>query len=95
MAQTIAPCIELIISADTPARLKEINGFVSARHKFAKTLFLLHAEKNLARARILSAADASADILAVGEDHCFVQPNWAEELLSAFDCSGETIGAAP
>jgi hypothetical protein len=49
----------------------------------------------LAEARALSVAEATGDAVAFTEDHCFPEPNWAEELLTAFESSLHIHAAAP
>jgi hypothetical protein len=95
LAQTAAPRIELILSADSPELLREAKDFLAPRARFAQSRFLLHRTLNLAQARVASAAQATGDIVAFSEDHCFPEPNWAEELLAAFDSSEEILAAAP
>ena len=95
LSQTAAPRIELILSADSPELLREAEDFLAPRSRFAQSRFLLHHTLNLARARALSVAETTGDVVAFSEDHCFPEPNWAEELLAAFESSANIQAAAP
>ncbi len=95
LAQTAAGRVELILSTDSPALLAEAEKFVSARPRFAQARFRLDAQKDIALARVSGAAEASGDSVAFAEDHCFYDPNWAQEVLAAFDSSEAVMGAAP
>ena len=95
LSQTAAPRIELILSADSPELLREAEDFLAPRSRFAQSRFLLHHTLNLARARALSVAETTGDVVAFSEDHCFPEPNWAEELLAAFESSEDIQAAAP
>lgn len=95
LAQTAAPRIECIVSADSPELLREAEDFLAPSARFAQSRFLLHQTQDLSRARALSVAEASGDVVAFTEDHCFPEPNWAEELLAAFESSDDVLAAAP
>lgn len=95
LSQTAAPRIELILSADSPDLLREAEDFLVPRAGFVQSRFLLHQTQNLSRARTLSVAEATGDVVAFSEDHCFPDPHWAEELLAAFESSGNIQAAAP
>ncbi len=95
LSQTAAPRIEFILSADSPELLREAEDFLVPRARFAQSRFLLHQTQDLERARALSVAEATGDVVAFNEDHCFPEPNWAEELLAAFASSENIQAAAP
>ena len=95
LAQTVASRIEFILSADSPELLREAEDFLALRARFENSRFLLHRTQDMARARALSAEEATGDIVAFNEDHCFPEPNWAEELLTAFESSEDIQAAAP
>lgn len=95
LGQSAVSKIEFILTSDSPDLLHEAEEFVSSRALFAKTVFLSHPEKDLAGARLHAAARATSDLLAFAEDHCFQEPNWAAELLAAFDSSDDILAAAP
>ena len=95
LSQTAAPRIELILSADSPELLREAEDFLVPGARFAQSRFLLHQTQDLPSARALSVAEATGDFVAFTEDHCFPEPNWAEELLAAFESSENIQAAAP
>ena len=95
LSQTAAPHIELILSADSPELLREAEDFLVPGARFAQSRFLLHQTQDLPSARALSVAEATGDFVAFTEDHCFPEPNWAEELLAAFESSENIQAAAP
>jgi len=95
LAQTSAARIELIYSSDSPELLREAEDFLAPRSRFWKTRFLLHQTQDMSRTRALSVAETTGDIVAFNEDHGFPEPNWAEELLAAFESSGNIQAAAP
>jgi hypothetical protein len=95
LAQTAAARIELIFSTDSPELLREAEDFLAPRSRFWKTRFLLHQNQDMSRARTLSVAETTGDIVAFTEDHGFPEPNWAEELLAAFESSVNIQAAAP
>lgn len=95
LAQTSAARIELIFSSDSPELLREAEDFLALRARFAQSRFLLHQTQDMSRARALSVAEATGDAVAFNEDHCFPEPNWAEELLAAFESSEDIQAAAP
>lgn len=95
IAQTAAHRIEFLLSGDSPDLLRQAGDFLEPRACFARCRFLLHQTQNLAEARALCVAEATGDIVAFSEDHCFPEPNWAEELLAAFESSPHIHAAAP
>jgi hypothetical protein len=95
LAQTAAHRIEFLLSCDSPELLRQAGDFLEARSCFARCRFLLHQTQNLAEARALSVVEATGDAVAFTEDHCFPEPNWAEELLTAFESSLHIHAAAP
>lgn len=95
LVQTVAPRIELILSADSQELLREVEDFLVPRARFAQSRFLIHQTQDMSRARALSVAETSGDVVAFNEDHCFPEPNWAEELLAAFESSENIQAAAP
>lgn len=94
LAQTAAAQIDFILSSDSPPLLREAESFLAPRARFARSRFLLH-QTSINRARRLSAAVATGDVVAFNEDHCFPESNWAEELLVAFESSENIHAAAP
>ena len=44
--------------------------------------------------RAMALADATADILAITEDHCIPAPDWCERLVDAFDSNPNVLGVA-
>ena len=95
LSQTAAPRIELIVSADSPQLLREAEDFLAPHARFAQSHFLLHQTQDLAKVRVFSVAETTGDAVAFIEDHSFPEPNWAEELLAAFEASGDIQAAAP
>lgn len=95
LSQTAAPRIELILSADSPELLREAGEFLVPHARFAHSRFLLHQTQDLSRACTLAVAETTGDVVAFNEDHGFPEPNWAEELLAAFESSGNIQAAAP
>ena len=95
LSQTAASRIDFILSADSPALLQEAERFLSPQARFAKSRFLLHRTPYLTRARVQSAAEATGDVVAFMEDHSFPEPNWAEEIIAAFESSEHIEAAAP
>jgi len=95
ITQTAADRIDLVVSANTPALLQEVEEYVLSRGVLANPRFLLHQTPELATARLLAAKQVSAEILTLAEDHCFPEANFAEELLGVFDSSAEILAAAP
>jgi hypothetical protein len=95
LSQTAAPRIELILSAASRELLREAEDFLASRARFEKSRFLLHRTEDLAQASALAVAETTGDAVAFIEDHCFSEPNWAEELLAAFESSGTIQAAAP
>lgn len=95
LAQTASPRIEFLLSSDSPELLQEARDFLEPRGRFAQCRLLLHRTKNLAEARTLCVAEAKGDAVAFSEDHSFPEPNWAEELLAAFESSPLIHAAAP
>jgi hypothetical protein len=95
LAQTAAPRIELIISTDSPELLREAKDFLMPRACFWKTRFLLQRTEDLAKARAQSIVESTGEAVAIIEDHSFPDPNFAEELLAAFESSPSVQAAAP
>lgn len=95
LVQTSSPRIEFILSANSPELLRESENFLAPRSRFAECRLFHHRTQNLAEARALCVAEATGDVVAFSEDHCFPEPNWAEELLAAFESSPHIHAAAP
>jgi len=95
LVQTSSPRIEFILSANSPELLRESENFLASRSRFAQCRLFHHRTQNLAEARALCVADATGDVVAFSEDHCFPEPNWADELLAAFESSPRIHAAAP
>jgi len=75
ITQTAADRIDLVVSANTPALLQEVEEYVLSRGVLANPRFLLHQTPELATARLLAAKQVSAEILTLAEDHCFPEAN--------------------
>ncbi len=95
LAQTIAPRLELIVTSDNAALLREIQDVVSSSGCFSRCEFLLQPGKDLATDRSNAASKATAAVVAFAEDHSFPERNWAEELMAAFASSTNVLAAAP
>jgi hypothetical protein len=95
VGQSAAYRIEFLLSCDSPGLLREAEDFLAPRARFAQSRFFLHRTRNLSEARSLCVAEATGDAVAFTEDHCFPEPNWAEELLTAFESSLHIHAAAP
>jgi hypothetical protein len=87
--------MEFIFSADTARLSSDVQSFLSVQNPFASCHFLIHAERDLAAARIAAVSLADSDLVAFAEDHGFPDSNWAEEILAAFESSKDTVAAAP
>jgi hypothetical protein len=95
LAQTAAAHIELILSTDSPELLRDAEEFLMPRARFWKTRLLLQRTEDLAKARAQSVIESTGDAVAIIEDHSFPEPNFAEELLAAFESSLSVQAAAP
>ena len=91
-AQTIASSIELIICAPSVEQLALDADAVRNLH----SVRVLEAGpwKEMGPIRAQAVREASADIVAFGEDHCFPFPDWAEALLAAHQGPHAAIGPA-
>ena len=95
LQQSAASRLEFIFSTDCPDLLRHAEAFVLQKGSFANALFLLQPENSIARARLVAALEARADVVAFVEDHGFPEQNWAEELLAAFQFAENIDAAAP
>jgi hypothetical protein len=95
LAQTAAARIELIISTDSPELLRDAEEFLAPRARFWRTRFLLQRTEDLAKAHAQSVVESTGDAVVIIEDHSFPDPNFAEELLAAFETSPFVQAAAP
>ena len=91
-AQTVAGAIELIICAPSAERAavdaEAVRGLHSVRVLEAGPL------KEMGPVRARAVREASADIVAFAEDHCFPYPDWAEALLAAHAAPHAAVGPA-
>lgn len=94
-AQSAADRIDLLLTANSPALLKEAEASVRARGVLLEPLFLLHQETDPAAARLIAAKEASAEIMTIAEDHSFPEDNFAEELLAVFASCSTILAASP
>lgn len=90
--QTVHDRLEIVIVAPSERTLglveKELEAFQSVRViKFGEI-------KTLAAARVAGIRAASAPLLALGEDHAFPEPGWAEALIEAHRHSWAAVGPA-
>lgn len=91
-AQTVAGFIELIICAPEAERLKvdaeAVRAFHSVRVLEAGPL------KETGPIRARAVREASANVVAFAEDHCFPYPDWAAALLAAHAEPYAAVGPA-
>lgn len=91
-AQTVAGSIELIICAPSAERaavdVEAVRGLHSVRVLEAGPL------KEMGPVRARAVREASADVVAFAEDHCFPYPDWAEALLAAHAEPHAAVGPA-
>lgn len=89
-AQTVAGSIELIICAPSREQLAMDADAVRALH----SVKVLEAGplKEMGPVRARAVREASATIVAFGEDHCFPFPVWAEALIAAHQEPHAAIG---
>ena len=93
--QTAVDRIDLLVTSDSPALLREAERHVGARGVLVNPRFLLNHASELAGARLLAAHEATAEIITIAEDHSFPDPNFASELLEVFDSFPEVLAASP
>ncbi|MFN6105790.1 MAG: glycosyltransferase family A protein [Planctomycetaceae bacterium] len=93
--QTAVDRIDLLVTSDSPALLREAERHVGARGVLVNSRFLLNHASELAGARLLAAHEATAEIITIAEDHSFPDPNFAEELLAVFDLDPQIQAASP
>jgi len=89
-SQTVCDQIELVLITTTDAHrfdTEEIAGFHSVRLVIAPGLF-----GNQARAAGIRTA--SAPIVALAEDHCFPEPEWAAAVIAAFEKGWSAVSPA-
>jgi hypothetical protein len=94
-SQTAVDRIDLLLTSDSPALLREAERHIQARGVLVNPRFLLNHTPELASARLIAARAATADILTIAGDHSFPDPNFAEELLAVFDSVPEILAASP
>jgi hypothetical protein len=91
-AQTVAASIELIICAPSAERAavdaEAVRGLHSVRVLEVGPL------KETGPMRARAVREASADIVAFAEDHCYPYPDWAEALLAAHKEPHAAVGPA-
>lgn len=79
-AQTAREVLELVIVAPSRRRLRPdeslLGGF--ARHRFVES-----GARSIGRANAVGIRSATAPLVALAEDHCFPDPDWAEKLIEA------------
>ena len=91
-AQTVAGSIELIIVAPSAERAAPDSDAVRGLHSVrVLETGAMHAT-GPARARAIR--EASANVVAFAEDHCFPRPDWAEALLAAHNGPHAAVGPA-
>lgn len=90
--QTLAKSIELIICAPSAERAavdaEAVRGLHSVRVLEAGPL------KEMGPVRARAVREASADVVAFAEDHCYPFPDWAEALLAAHAEPHAAVGPA-
>jgi glycosyltransferase involved in cell wall biosynthesis len=91
-AQTICDRLEVVIvypSKDSLGLIEsDLSGFCSIRViEFGEI-------KTLAAARVVGIRTASAPLVALGEDHAFPEPGWAEALIAAHRLPWAAVGPA-
>jgi hypothetical protein len=90
--QTVAELLELVIVAPSRERL-ELDGDATAA--FARTTVVeLGRIPSIGRANAAGVRRATAPIVALAEDHCFPDPDWAERLIDAHDGPWAAVGPA-
>jgi Glycosyl transferase family 2 len=94
-SQTAVDRIDLVLTSDSPALLREAERHIQARGVLMNPRFLLNHSPELASARLIAARAATAEILTIAEDHSFPDPNFAEELLAVFDRDPQIEAASP
>lgn len=89
--QTVRRRIEVIIAAPSVEALRlesgDLDGF------FGHRVVEVGAVTHVARAKAQAIRVASAPVVALGEDHCFPAPDWAEALLARY--AGGWAGVGP
>jgi hypothetical protein len=94
-SQTAADRIDLLLITDSVTLLQDAEHYVRSCGVLVNPRFLLDLSSELASARVMAAKEASAEIMAIAEDHCFPEANFVEELLGVFDAAPEILAASP
>lgn len=81
-AQTMVGEMELILTSDSRATLEQAAPYLEA---FGAVQLIRGDVTRLPHLRAACAERAQTAIIAFNEDHSFVEPGWAAEILSAFD----------
>ena len=89
VAQDIASSIELLVLTSTP-QLAIDEADVRALHSVRVVPVTFSDGSGSARAAAVR--EASAPVIAFGEDHCFPQDGWAAALLDAHKCPWAAVG---
>lgn len=92
MAQTVHDQLELVFVA--PSR-QALNGIEQDEHAFQAIRVVEFGEiRTLSAPRAAGVRAASARLVALGEDHAYPEPNWAEALINAHRQQWAAVGAA-
>ena len=89
-AQTVTGAIELVVVAPGPIELDE--GELDALH--SSRVVAVGDIRSLSWARAPGIRAAAAPLVALGESHCFPEPEWAERLLAAHADGWAAVGPA-
>jgi hypothetical protein len=90
LSQTIRGSMELVIVAPSQERLEPE---VDQLKKFANFLVVeIQAFQSIGQANAAGIRRATSSIIALAEDHCFPDPQWAERLLAAHQGPWVAVG---
>lgn len=89
-AQDEAGVIELLVVTDKPENVRPAPEAIAAFHSFR--VVSANMENGSGRARSEAVRQASAPIIAFGEDHCFPDVGWAAALIDAHRGDWAAVG---